>query len=218
MIPQKIQIILESAATFGRGDGVPGLVDQEIEHDRYGFPYLRGRTLKGLLRESAYDVTYALQLQGQSEWAEVHAWLFGQPGRGLDEQGVLHIGDACLPEALRAWVLAENARKPERFTAQDVLFSLTGVRHQTAINPAGAPEYGSLRSMRVLLRGVILEAPLTFDLPPEEEHLALLAAATLAFRNAGTSRNRGRGHLKAELDDETTTRSLFEIFAKAVKP
>ena len=38
---------LESDATFGRGDGVAGLVDAEVEHDRHGTPYMHGRTLKG---------------------------------------------------------------------------------------------------------------------------------------------------------------------------
>lgn len=46
-----IKIKLLSDTTFGRGDGVAGLVDQEVEHDQYGFPFLRGRTLKGLLSE-----------------------------------------------------------------------------------------------------------------------------------------------------------------------
>ena len=32
--------------------------------------------------------------------------------------------------------------------------------------------------------------------------LALLAAATLAWRRAGTGRNRGRGHLRADLHDQ----------------
>ena len=42
MTPTTIKITLKSAATFGRGDGVPGLVDREIEHDTNGFPFLRG--------------------------------------------------------------------------------------------------------------------------------------------------------------------------------
>lgn len=47
----KMKIQLLSDTTFGRGDGVAGLIDQEVEHDADGFPYLRGRTLKGLLSE-----------------------------------------------------------------------------------------------------------------------------------------------------------------------
>ena len=43
-----LKMLLLSDTTFGRGDGVAGLIDQEVEHDPNGFPYLRGRTLKGL--------------------------------------------------------------------------------------------------------------------------------------------------------------------------
>jgi len=41
-----LNFTLLSDTTFGRGEGVPGLVDEEVEHDRYGLPYLRGRTLE----------------------------------------------------------------------------------------------------------------------------------------------------------------------------
>ena len=32
-----LKIKLESEAAFGRGDGVAGLVDAEVQHDDYGF-------------------------------------------------------------------------------------------------------------------------------------------------------------------------------------
>ena len=44
-----LQITLVSQATFGRGDGVAGLVDIEVLHDEMGLPFLHGRSLKGLL-------------------------------------------------------------------------------------------------------------------------------------------------------------------------
>ena len=37
-----------------------GLVDREIEHDQYGFPFLRGKTLKGLLAESAENIVFSM--------------------------------------------------------------------------------------------------------------------------------------------------------------
>ena len=44
--------------------GVAGLIDREVEHDRYGLPYLHGRTLKGLLGEEADNLLYALDPAG----------------------------------------------------------------------------------------------------------------------------------------------------------
>jgi len=216
MTPNKIILTLKSAATFGRGDGVPGLVDREIEHDENGFPFLRGKTLKGLLAESAENIVFAL---GDAEgWRAAKDKLFGTGGRGLEQRGILHIGDAQLPEALRAAVKTEIEAK--KWSKEDVLYSLTGIRHQTAINADGAPDHASLRSMRVLLPGVSLEAPISFDTTPSTIQLQLLTAAVLDFRRAGTGRNRGRGWLKAELSgggEEESMEKLFTQFAGALK-
>ena len=212
MTPKKIHIKLKSAATFGRGDGVAGLVDREIEHDEHGFPFMRGKTLKGLLAESAENVLFALNIgekDVENSWRHAKNKLFGTPGRGGEkERGIMHVGDAELPESLRAAILKSGIKK------NDVLYSLTGIRRQTAINPNGAPEDASLRSIRVLLRGVVLEAPIDFGgNEPNEIQLQLLATAVLDFRRAGTSRNRGRGWLEARLNDEETTQKLFKDFA-----
>lgn len=212
-----LRLTLRSAATFGRGDGVAGKLDREIEHDHDGFPYLRGKTLKGLLAEAAENVAYALAEQGKPDWQQAKHALFGQPGRGEHERGILHVGDAQLPESLREAILFERTKSSREFSPENVLYSLTGIRRQTAMNPEGAPEFGSLRAMRVLLPGVVLESQLSFDRDPSDVQKALLLAATLDFRRGGTGRNRGRGRLLAELENETTTQQLFQQFADMVK-
>jgi hypothetical protein len=210
MTPNKIIITLKSATTFGSGDGVAGLVDREIEHDQYGFPFLRGKTLKGLLAESAENIVFALE--NDKAWRDAKDHLFGLPGRGSDERGILHTGDAQLSESLRTKI------KNAGWSKEDVLYSLTGIRRQTAINENGAPDHASLRSMRVLLPKVVLEAKITFDGDvPSPIELQLLAASVLDFRHAGTGRNRGRGWLTAELDNDAETKRLFSQFAEAVK-
>lgn len=216
MAPQKIRITIKSAATFGRGDGVAGLVDREIEHDQYGFPFLRGKTLKGLLAESAENVVFALKDQpDQPDWRGIKDALFGKPGQGNTERGALRIGDATLSAGLRSALQKELDAEPPTLTKEDILYGLTGIRRQTAMNEYGAPEHATLRSMRVLLPGVILEADLHIDNPTDDQ-LSLLTAACLDLRRAGTGRNRGRGHILVELDDAATTQSLFNTFAKAV--
>lgn len=212
MTPTSIRITLKSAATFGRGDGVPGLVDREIEHDAQGFPFLRGKTLKGLLAESAENVAFALEGDGEEAqklpWHQAKITLLGKGGRGLKERGILHIGDAQLPAELR-----EAATD---WSKEDVLYSLTGIRRQTAINADGGPDHATLRSMRVLLPGITLEAPIHFDQTPSDRQLQLLAAAVLDFRRAGTGRNRGRGWLKAELAGGAGMKALFEQLKEAI--
>jgi CRISPR/Cas system CSM-associated protein Csm3 (group 7 of RAMP superfamily) len=209
MTPTKIKITLKSAATFGSGSGVPGLVDREIEHDAEGFPFLRGKTLKGLLAESAENVVFALEKIGsKTDWRKTRDELFGTSGRGLEERGSLHIGDAQLPADLRA--------AAQSWSKEDVLYSLTGIRRQTAINEDGGPDHATLRSMRVLLPGVELEAPITFDKPLTPEGFHLLTAAVLDLRRAGTGRNRGRGWVKAELLGGKPMETLFKEFEGAI--
>ena len=216
----ELQFELVSAATFGRGDGVAGLVDREVEHDAYGLPFLRGRTLKGLLAEECANILFALSKQGKDEqWRQVAYALFGNPGSLLNDLGQMRVGDGRLPEKLRESVKIALSDKDKPFSKDEVLESLTAIRRQTSMNEHGAPEPHSLRSMRVILPGAIFEAKLEFAQTPEENSLALLTACVLAWRRAGTGRNRGRGKLFASIygpDGNDITKTYFCIFAQEV--
>jgi hypothetical protein len=101
----------------------------------------------------------------------------------------------------------------------DVLEALTDIRRQTAMDETGQPDDGSLRSMRVILRQTTFTARLRFRQTPSETDLALFNACVLAFRRAGTGRNRGRGHLQAILLDDSqkpVTASYFKQFQEAL--
>ncbi|MFQ5576859.1 MAG: RAMP superfamily CRISPR-associated protein [Anaerolineae bacterium] len=226
MTTMRLSFTLESDATFGRGEGVPGLVDEEVEHDRYGQPFLRGRTLKGLLVEECANILHALQLQRRTDyalWEAAAAWLFGSPGSVSHKTAAMRVGNARLPADLRHTVMhysrqTGNGTRP--LTRLDVLESLTAIRRQTAMDETtGRPEEGSLRGMRVILRRTPFEARLQFSRPPIPEALPLLSACVLAFRRAGTGRNRGRGHLSASLldaDGNDVTATYFEQFKTEV--
>ncbi|SKB11346.1 conserved hypothetical protein [Planktothrix sp. PCC 11201] len=217
-----IKIQLLSDTTFGRGDGVAGLIDSEVEHDRDGFPYLRGRTLKGLLSEECDNLVLLLPETQRQEWLKVRNTLFGEPGSTNETMAKMHVGDACLPQDLRDAV-ADQQQEDEFPTREDVLASLTAIRQQTAINPEdGVPAEHSLRSFRVVIHDPIdaapsFEAPLFFDESPTPEMLALLGVGMLALRRIGSGRNRGRGHVKCTLyykdkdnniDEDITTKNI----------
>ncbi len=194
----EIHLKLLSDATFGRGDGVSGLVDEEVEHDaRTGLPLVRGRTLKGLLVEGCADIFYALGEAGSSAIQDSAEFLFGKPGSDLAADAQMRVGTAQFPQTLRRAVAADVRDK--RVTAEAVLQSLTAIRRQTAVDDQyGTPEAGSLRAMRVLLRDTELIAPLTFT-QDATAHLPLLAACITAVQRGGIGRNRGRGRLSARL-------------------
>ncbi len=196
----KLHLKLLSDATFGRGDGVAGLVDEEIEHDPItGLPFLRGRTLKGLLVEECASILFALGARS-NRYETAAKELFGSAGSTLADDGLLQVGAAQLPEEIRQAV--DQDVRAKRLTANDVLESLTTIRRQTAVDEAsGAPDRGSLRAMRVLLHDTPLVAELSCDRELHADELELLAACVLALRHAGTGRNRGRGRVEAWLID-----------------
>jgi hypothetical protein len=195
----QLKIKLLSDTTFGRGDGVAGLIDQEVEHDPFGFPYLRGRTLKGLLSEEG-DNLIAMLTNHRPSWERVACDLFGTLGSTLGTMGAVHVGDACLPEDLRQAVAFQI--KDETLTKTEVLDSLTTIRRQTSIDPqSGTADEGSLRSFRVVLRDLCFTADLIFEKMPSDEMLSLVAVVSLALRRLGSGRNRGRGHVQCTLHD-----------------
>jgi len=218
----KLKLTLLSDTTPGRGDGVAGSVDVEVEHDDYGMPFVRGRSLKGLLVEEWANLRFALGQAGVdlNRWDKAAAALFGRPGSTLDDGAALHVGHARLPADLRQAIVTDLRR--EAYQPADVLDALTDVRYQTAVDPDGTPTEGALRAMRVILRGTVFEATLRFPEKPSADALALLSACVHAVRRLGTARNRGRGRVKMRLYDESgelisKDEDELERFAKEVR-
>ncbi|MBF2063247.1 MAG: RAMP superfamily protein [Calothrix sp. C42_A2020_038] len=200
MIKYQLKIQLLSDTTFGRGDGVAGLIDQEVEYDSSGFPYLRGRTLKGLLSEECDNLLVTLPPDIRTYWENIACTLFGSSGSTLETTGVMHVSDACLPEDLREVVSWQIKNK--ELTEKDILNSLTTIRRQTAIdNQTCVADKGSLRSFRVIIRQLEFMADLVFDNQPSDEILSLVYVSTLSLRRVGSGRNRGRGNVKCTLSN-----------------
>jgi CRISPR-associated protein Csx10 len=216
----KLKVTLLSDTTFGRGDGVAGLVDTEVEHDQYGLPFLRGRSLKGLLAEEGANILFALEQSGKAlkDWKTAAHHLWGYPGSRREDAASIHIGAARLPADLRDTVRADIADK--KYTATDVLEALTTTRQQTAMDSTGKPEKGALRTTRVILHETTFEAPLWFTKHVDDAEktlvVALLAASAQAVRRVGTTRNRGRGQVRVRLYDPDGDEVTLQMFEDAV--
>lgn len=191
--PVALDIDLLSDATFGRGEGTAGLVDVEVEHDRLGLPFLGGKTLRGLLHDSW------LTMRGHFGLDEAARRVIG-PGGDLEETGILVIGDAVVAAETRAWIEAAVRRDQDGLDFAAVLGALTDVRLQTSQERAtGAPARTTLRSSRVVSRGLTLSAPLRWIALPSADDLRVLELCAKGCRHAGLARNRGRGHIRVSL-------------------
>jgi hypothetical protein len=218
-----LKLTLLSDATFGRGDGVAGLVDVEVQHDEVGLPYLGGRALKGLLGAECDDIVFSLSkaIPAQPErerWQRAATRLFGQSGARLGGEALMRVGPARLPQDLHAALARDVENKI--LTRAEVLDMLTTLRRQTAMDETGAPRKETLRTLRVILRGIPFTSQIIFTEDPTADDLALLAATVKALRRVGTGRNRGRGRVRAELvtsAGETVTDAHLADFRKAVQ-
>jgi hypothetical protein len=196
----KIQIELLSDTTFGRGDGVAGLIDSEVEHDEIGLPYLRGRALKGLLAEECANMLFSIKkfAPNNTNWENAAINLFGFGGSSLNETAKMHVGDAILPSELKS-ALEYEINESKSITKDEVLQSLTTIRRQTAMEANGSPKETSLRSSRAILRKTVFEAEIDSDFAVDSDEIILLAMSCNALQRAGLGRNRGRGKIKVEL-------------------
>lgn len=216
----QLKLILESDATFGRGEGAAGEVDVEIYHDESGFPMLGGRTLKGLLGAECADLLDGLSVADSPQydrWQASADRLFGTRGAGLQGEAIMQVGAAQLPADLRAAIRDDIAAR--RVTARDVLDIFTEIRRQTALDETGAPKQETLRAMRVIVRSLTFVAPLVFVEAPSPDDLGLLAATAKALRHVGSGRNRGLGKVSVMLCDDAgsdVTETHFDHFRKAV--
>ena len=206
--PSTLKIELLSDTTFGRGEGKPGAVDAEVEHDEFGMPFIGGKTVRGLLRDSWLSMCPHFP----SSLHQAAERVLGR-STALEDSCRLRIGDAVLPETIRLAVRAAERRDSHRLSREAVLNGFSAVRYQTAETRAGVPENNTFRASRVVLRGYHFESELFWleEYEPSADDLRVLAMCALATRHGGLLRNRGRGHLTLTLNgDPDLTKKLAE--------
>lgn len=220
MTSLKLKFITKSDAAFGSGDGIVGFIDSEAKHDKYGIPYLGGRTLKGILEEECANIMFSLKKQNKENlFCDAAANLFGIPGSSNDEESIIHISNAQIPDDIRAVLI--NEVNQGRLRPQQILEAFCAIRRQTAIDPeTDSAKKGSLRNIRVILRETPFESEISFSQAPDSTDLALLCACVKAFRRAGADRNRGKGEIKCcnliDSDGKDITEEYFPQFAEKV--
>ncbi len=129
----------------------------------------------------------------------------GRRGRGREEQELQG----------RRWrfqrfTLHESGATSHPLPPHAILDALTEIRVQTSEDRGtGAPARATLRSVRVIVRGLRLSAPLSWLSEPTPAEVRCLALAALGTRHAGLARTRGRGHIRVALDgDVAATRAV----------
>lgn len=191
-----LKIELLSDMIFGSGMALSGGVDLEVLHDSYGIPYMKGKTIKGKLREEARNISR--WTNGGSEDKEAITRLFGASDRA-DIDSLLFSNVTLNSEVVNI-LRNEVLSKKSSIDADDILMALTDVRNHTSIDAStGKSKKGSLRSIQIINKGLIFYCQISAmnELSTEDE--ALLCAAVAGLRHLGVNETRGKGEVDCSL-------------------
>lgn len=187
----RIEITLKSDLCAASGDGFSSVIDTDVSYDRYGFPVIGGRRLKGCLKQAAEYISSP----------NINK-IFGVTGSNLS--GSLKISNAVVKDY-------DNLRKEATVSGLDsnkVISFFTYTRSSTAIENDTAKD-NSLRIMRVVKHysPINKDEELTFyaDVEIDDEYKEEFADICKALRHIGYKRNRGYGAVKCRFEDTADT-------------
>lgn len=187
-----IRVELLSDTCFSSGEVYNSAVDTDIFCDANGIPVIGGKRLKGCIREAAEELRdwgYMIDVEG----------IFGAR---YDKNSVIHISDAK-PEQYDQYISELSVRNdPMLVHPSRVLDAFTYIRTQTAVDQEGIADRNTLRSIRVIKKGLVFFAPVEFrcDEEKKREYAGQMVKICKAVRHMGLNRTRGMGSVKVSFE------------------
>ncbi|WP_161971794.1 RAMP superfamily CRISPR-associated protein [Algoriphagus kandeliae] len=185
MEQEKIKYTINFYTDWHAGSGLSAgaEADSIVIKDADGFPYIPGKTLKGLFVDAFQDFLL-LEIEGFSK--DTQKALFGEFNEetGVTSPGSLFFSNATLPEAEKKAIGSDHAEFLFRTIAFTAIDSATGVAKNT-----------SLRTTEVCIP-LELEAYIQGTKDSDKEILNQLAKY---IRSLGANRNRGLGRCSIKL-------------------
>lgn len=201
---QQYKITLTTLSNVLTGSGKSStLIDADVEFHKSGFPFIRARTLKGLLKESVEEVC---EIENIPETPNVLDYLFGTSGRN-EISAKLRFDNLYIHN----WENLKSQVRHAKLTSSQIINHYTNTLQQTAIDENELAKDTSLRTYRVLKQNIIFEGILEVNGNQYED---LLNKAIINLRYAGTRRNRGLGRIrldKTEIQGESKNQGLIRI-------
>jgi CRISPR-associated protein Csx10 len=201
MIQYQMRIALLSDALIGSGEGYGAIIDADVVFDEFGIPFIPGKRIKGILRDSMQEVIEMVQSAGilKIQNQNVIDLYFGKPGQMISAPLFISNFFICEYQKNRRSLKNLIDKYPKVVTRESIINHFTVLRQQTAISEnTGTAKTHSLRSLRVLKKGLDFYG--TIELNEENQDLQnLLALSCANLRKIGTSRNRGLGDVECKL-------------------
>jgi len=181
----KIELISDLCSSSGENYGAT--IDSDVCYDKYGFPYIQAKRIKGCLRE------VALELMDWEDTIHIDE-IFGKSGDENGGKESIIIKDALLENYENIAKMVQNSEYKMYLHPQNILENYTYVRVQTAVDADGIAEENSLRYTRVVKKGVVFECE--FEL--NDKYIEEFKKCIKGFKRTGLNRNRGIGYIKCE--------------------
>ena len=199
---KRLKVTFESDWHIGSGFGIPGSVDRMALRDADGLPYVPGKTLTGILRDSAEFVASVRdRAENGARWRDVLRAMFGDQVGDINEQNDkplsagIGIGDATVSPGLRDHIVRHDAVGRAMFIVQPGIM----IDRST-----GRAKDDHLFTREEARGGISLYADITINdaLGVDIKDVdALLSDAAKAARRIGGHRRRGGGKCRIEVRD-----------------
>lgn len=212
----KMTIELLSDTLSGSGEGFGAVIDADVQYDDSGIPFIASKRIKGSLRNSLNDllempaVWKALGIKDAKEKEIILDKYFGK--KGSVQSSTFGISNFFIKdyESIRKWFVYLKTQYPDMFSNESILSSFTNIRRQTRVDENGIAEDHSLRTSRVVNKGLSFVADITIEKnDPEFEKYLALACANL--KRIGLKRNRGLGEVKCSLEGDLITTNMKKL-------
>lgn len=203
----KIVIKLLSDLCTCSGETYNSIVDTDVTYEENGLPYIAAKRIRGCIREAALEMQEFGIISSQ-EYEEI----FGTEG---NRKSAFSLSNAYISD----YETVKDDLKKTPFTelksTQNVLNQYTALRTQTAVDlKTGVADDNSLRTIRVIRRGLTFEAECTWNKSVSRPES--LGQAVSLVKHMGMSRTRGLGLVRMELTDtgSDTKKQNHVLFGK----
>jgi CRISPR-associated protein Csx10 len=196
----QLDLELLSPTLAGSGVGFGAEINTDVVFNDLGMPFIPAKRLKGCLRDAALEVQEMFEAAGIAREELRIEDTFGRVGD--KSSAPVYFSNLYLEGYAQnqAWLrYFTKAEKYKRFISPErILVTFTEVRQQTQINDEGAAFDQSLRTIRVLRKGLKFYGEVR--IASDDEHiLNTLLFACRNLRRFGTKRNRGFGEVRCTL-------------------
>jgi CRISPR-associated protein Csx10 len=190
----KLQIMLISDTLIGAAEGFGAIIDKDSLFDKVGLPIIPGKRVKGVFREQA-------DLLVKYKPSEINIdKLFGSAGMTDKVTEYLSVGNFVLDNYAENREYLKYLIQNKAIARSEVISYFTSLRTITRIEDGIASD-NSLRTIRVLKKGLVFTGELAFD----STQINIFKEIFLLTRRIGSMRNRGLGHIQCTLIQDVTS-------------